>query len=147
MPHFTLQLTPAGPIVDAFVGVSQARAAAMLQVQQVVPPVKQIRALIDTGASNTCIDPAVLAELGLTPTGTVAVTTPTTGATPVECNQYDVALVIPAPNGPAFMVGTIAVTENEFLNAQGFHGLIGRDVLSRCLFGYNGAMGLFTLAY
>lgn len=119
----------------------------MLQVNQQVPQPKQIRALIDTGASNTCIDPSVLAALGLTPTGTVSVITPSTGATPVECNQFDVALVITAPTGPAFIVGTIAVTENEFLNGQGFHALIGRDVLERCLFGYNGSLGLFTLAY
>jgi hypothetical protein len=114
--------------------------------QQVSAP-RQIRALIDTGASNTCVDPSVLTALGLTPTGTVSVVTPTTGATPAECDQYDVGIVIPAPNGPPFVVGTIAVTAHEFLNAQGFHALIGRDVLSRCLFGYNGTTGLFTLAY
>lgn len=149
MPHFTLQLSPSGPLVDAFVSVSQARAAALMAENppQTVATPRQIRALIDTGASNTCVDPSVLTALGLTPTGTVSVVTPTTGATPVECKQYDVGLVIPAPNGAPFVVGTIAVTEHEFLNAQGFHALIGRDILSRCLFGYNGALGLFTLAY
>ncbi len=30
---------------------------------------------------------------------------------------------------------------------QGFHALIGRDVLSHCLLTYDGASGLFSLAY
>lgn len=63
------------------------------------------------------------------------------------CSQYDVSISIPPPKGLAFQVPTIAVTEHEFFNAQGFHALIGRDVLSRCILIYNGQIGLFTLGY
>jgi hypothetical protein len=42
---------------------------------------------------------------------------------------------------------TVAIVASELLGAQGFHALIGRNILSQCLFHYNGAMGLFTLAY
>lgn len=35
----------------------------------------------------------------------------------------------------------------ELLDAQGFHALIGRDVLRQCIFSYNGTIGHFTLAY
>jgi hypothetical protein len=85
--------------------------------------------------------------LGLTPTGTVSVTTPTTGAQAVMCSQYDVSIIIPAAGALPFQVPSMPVTEHEFLNAQGFHGLLGRDVLAHCHFTYNGSMGLFTLAY
>jgi len=67
--------------------------------------------------------------------------------TPAICNQYDVSIVIPAPKGVPFQVPTTAVTEHEFFGAQGFHALIGRDILSRCLLIYNGQLGLFTLGY
>lgn len=67
--------------------------------------------------------------------------------TPAMCNQYDVSIVIPCPKALPFQVLTTAVTEHEFFNAQGFHALIGRDILSRCVFIYNGSVGLFTLGY
>jgi hypothetical protein len=89
----------------------------------------------------------VLLALGIQPTGTIGVTTPTTGINAVTCNQYDVSITIPAPKGLPFLVPTTAVTEHEFLNAQGFHALIGRDILSHCHFTYNGQISLFTLAY
>jgi hypothetical protein len=147
MPFFTLQISASGPIADAFVGVSAGRMAALQHLQQPVPPPQQIRALIDTGASNTCIDPMVLQALGLQPTGQVQVHTPTTAGTPAVCNQYDISLLIPAPNGLPFSVPTTAVTEHQLFNAQGFHALIGRDVLSRCVLICNGQLSLFTLAY
>jgi predicted aspartyl protease len=36
----------------------------------------QVRALIDTGASHTCVDPSVLRPLNLTPTGSTHVSSP-----------------------------------------------------------------------
>jgi hypothetical protein len=33
------------------------------------------------------------------------------------------------------------------LTAQGFHALVGRDILSLCLLCYDGLQGSFTLAY
>ena len=37
--------------------------------------------------------------------------------------------------------------ESKLFNQQGFHALIGRDVLAGCILTYNGAIGLFMLAY
>lgn len=146
MPHFSLQILPAGPMADAYVGVSQPRAQALQQAGQAVPGPQQVRVLIDTGASGCCVDPVVLTALGLTPTGQIPVNSATSGATPVMCDQYDVGLIIPPPTGP-FVAPTIPVTAHQLLLAQGFHALIGRDVLSRCVLVYNGAISLFTLAY
>ncbi len=75
--------------------------------------------------------------------------TPSTGSQPHTADQYDVSLLIPgalATHVPLF-VGNLPVMCAELLLAQGFHALIGRDILSRCLFAYNGATGTFTLAY
>lgn len=146
MAHFTLQVTPAGPIIEAFVGVSIPRREALLAAGQTVPNPIHIRGLLDTGASGTCVDPSVLAALGLTPTGTVPVSTPTTGATPVVVDQYDIGLIIPAGNGQPLLSQTLPVVASELLAAQGFHALIGRDILSQCVFVYNGS-GFFTLSY
>ena len=149
MPHFTLQLMPDGPMVNAVVLVSMARQTALTAAGVPIPNHVQIRALVDTGASATCIDPSVLQSLGLTPTGSTMVNTPTTGSTPVQIDQYDVSILVPGATAAhtPLIFNNIPVICTELLAAQGFHALIGRDILSQCLLTYNGDLGQFTLAY
>jgi hypothetical protein len=145
--HFTLQISPGGPLLDAFVNVSQARRTALTTAEQPIPPFMTIRALVDTGASGTCVDPSVPATLGLTPTGSASITTPSTGTTPHIADQYDISLAIPSPGLSPLVFPTIPVMCVELFASQGFHALIGRDILSRCVLHYNGATQLFTLAF
>lgn len=140
-----------GPVLDAVVGVSFARFTALTDDGQDVPKPISIRALVDTGASCTCIEPSVLEALQLTPKGQVPTYTPSTGALPHQCDQYDISLFIPGGtattlpfNRPNLLV--IAATKGS-LHHQGIQGLIGRDILEHCLLQYNGSMGSFTLAY
>ena len=66
MAHFTLTVDPIhGPVISAFIGVSEQRATALNAAKVPVPSAIPIRALVDTGASNTCVDPSVLKALGL----------------------------------------------------------------------------------
>ena len=88
---------------------------ALLAANLPVPNPVQIRGLLDTGASGTAIDPSVLTALGLTPTGTTLVNTPTTGATPQVAEQYDVGFVIPGPNGPPLFSQTLPVIASELV--------------------------------
>jgi hypothetical protein len=150
LPHFTLQITsPGGPILNGFIGVSLARRNALIALGQPIPNAVQIRGLVDTGASGTCVDPAVLTSLGLSPTGSVMVNTPSTGSQPHTADQYDISLIIPGalPTHAPLTVQNLPVMCAQLLPSQGFHALIGRDILSLCWFGYNGTTGLFTLAY
>ena len=135
-------------MVNAALGVSEARRQALMAAGQAVPQFVSIRALLDTGASMTCVDPTVITALGLAPTGMTQMITPSTGAVPHNAPTYDASFAIPAaPNQAALIFATVAVVESDLLSAQGFHALIGRNILSQCLFHYNGTMGLFTLAY
>lgn len=149
MPHFTLQISPQGPLLNAVIHVSKERNSALTAAGQPIPNPVTIRALVDTGASTTCIDPSILKALSLTPTGNVKMVTPSTGKTPVDIDQYDVGIVIPAAiaNQIPFALQTIPVACTELVSSQGFHALIGRDILSHCLLNYNGSMGMFTLAF
>lgn len=149
MPHFTLQVSPQGPLLSAVVRISQERHLALTTNKLPVPNPVAIRALVDTGASATCIDPSVLQSLQLTPTGNASMNTPSTGKQPVSVDQYDVSILVP-PSGAnqiPLIFNTIPVICTELLSSQGFHALIGRDVLMHCIFTYNGSTGLFTLAY
>ena len=149
LPFFSLQITAAGPVLIAYVGVSHARSAAIRAAGQQVPQAQQISALVDTGASGTCIEPSVLRALGVSPTGMVPINTPSTGNTPHTAYQYDVSILVPGASNahPPLIVENLPVIEAQLIHAQGFHALIGRDVLSQCLLNYDGQAGFFTLAY
>jgi hypothetical protein len=149
MPHFTLQSDSNGLIIAAAVFVSQERQTALKNAGEKIPDLIQIRALIDTGASSTCVDTTVLKGLQLTPTGSSPMVTPSTGNKPVDVDQYDIGILVPPakPNQTPLMFGTVAVCSIDLIQSQGFHALIGRDILSHCLLSFNGASGLFTLAY
>ena len=131
---------------DAFVGVSQPRAEALKAANQTTPQPVRIRALIDTGASCTCIEPVVLRSLNLTPTGSLPMRTPSTGTQVHYADQFDVSLVVPHPEQSSLTLGTVAVAESHLL-PQGFHALIGRDVLETCMLIYDGRNAFFSLAY
>ena len=146
MPHLTLQVAPGGPIIDVAVGVSRARSQALQASGHPVPNPVQVRALVDTGASCTCIDPSVLASLGLSPTGVAAIHTPSTAQKPHSANQYDVSLVLLHPK-LSLTFHTVPVVEAHLSAVQGIQALIGRDLLSNCLFVYDGQSGRFTLAF
>jgi Aspartyl protease len=149
MPHFTLQISTHGASMNALIGVSEGRGKALTDLGQPIPNLVKVTALLDTGASATCIDPSVLQVLGLTPTGQVMIRTPSTGNNPVSFDQYDVSMLVPpaSANQVPLYIGTLPVVCTELLVSQGFHVLVGRDILAHCLFIYNGSTNLFTLSY
>ncbi len=152
MSHFTLTLGPLGPLLIAFVGVSRERGEALQKAGQKIPEPIRVQGLVDTGASCTAIDRKVLSQLGVSPTGTTQVHTPSTGAAkPHETNQYDVLVMIPGINqqSRAFITPALPVIEAD-LEHQGYQALIGRDILASCVLtyvGYEGQAGHFTLAF
>ncbi len=150
VPHFTLQISPQGPLLNAIVGVSEARQAALGEAKQAVPDVVGIRALIDTGARITCMDPSVLHPLELTSKGKIPVQTPSTEGKAVEADQYDVSIIIPAyANQAPLILNNLPVICLPLVASMGpnVQALIGRDILAQCILGYNGNAELFTLAY
>lgn len=148
MPHFTLNIDPAGPVLTALVHVSEGRRTALEAEGLPVPAPRTIRALVDTGASFTSIQPEVMQVLGLTPTGTVDIVTPSTGQDVHTTETYDVDFVIPkSPTEPPLAIPNLRVAACELFLRQGIHALIGRDVLSRCVLVYNGEANVFTLAF
>lgn len=146
MPSVNAQINPQfGPLIDVQIHVSEPRAHALTANNQVIPPAVSARLLIDTGASNTCIDPRLIAALGIAPTGSVPMHTPTTAGTPVHCDQYDIKLIIPHPV-LSRVFGAVPVLASDF-SAQGMQGLLGRDILAHCVFIANGEIGFYTLSF
>ncbi len=147
MPQLSLSTSPAGPLVDVWVAVSKPRQDALVRAGLPVPTPLQVRALIDTGASCSAVDPSIIEKLQVPVTGTMQVLTPSTGATPHVCNQHDMLLaILDAKGNPLYFGPSIPVMASA-LATQGIEALLGRDVLSLGILIYNGAAGTFTLAF
>lgn len=148
MPSINVTFGQAGPLIQAHIGLSGPRRQVLLAAGQPVARFVVGTFLVDTGASTTCVDPALVAPLGLTPTGTVMMQTPSTAGTPHSCYQYDVTVFIPGSrqSDPGFVIDALPVSETH-LRSQGIDGLIGRDVIDRCVLIHNGPMGWLTISF
>jgi hypothetical protein len=147
VPIIAARFEAAGPVISAVFGVSLPRHNALTKTGSPVPDLQGAEALLDTGASATCVDPEIIRALGLTPTGTVPVRTPSTGQGTHAAELYDVRLVIPGPLGEApFIIQALPILCMD-LKAQGIRALIGRDVLAKCQLTYWGAGNMVSLAY
>lgn len=136
-----------GPLVIAHIGVSIPRMQALIAAGHTAPNPITGTFLIDTGASGTCVDDTFISQLGLQPTGRVAIMTPSTGGGVHHCDQFDISLFIPGNSaGQGHLIGALPIIATHLKN-QGIDGLIGRDVIDECTFVYNGTAKMFTLAY
>jgi hypothetical protein len=147
MPILSFQIDQAGPIINAAIGVSAPRIMALQKAGLAVPPPVIVRALLDTGASCTCIDSAVIAKLGILPSGIVQVHTPSTGGTPRSCNQFDVSLFVLMDGNQVHVPSSVIPVIESDLSQQGIQALIGRDVLNQGVLHYDGLQHCATLAF
>jgi len=131
--------------VQLAIGVSTRRAAALAAANQPLPPPLALRAVIGTGASGTVVLGPSCRGLGLQPSGSVNIHTPTTAGISVACFRYDVGLAV-LDNRSNFIIGDTAVIETD-LTSTGVEALIGCDVLAKCLFIYDGSAQTFTLSF
>lgn len=133
-------LAERGPILQVTVGVGQQIATQVLQAGGTLPPPVSGLALIDTGASVTCIDQDAANLLQLPVIDVVQVASASQAA--AEQNVYPIQIeVVGLPitvNAPRAVGASLA--------AQGLLALVGRDVLQHCVLVYNGPAGSISLS-
>jgi predicted aspartyl protease len=129
-----------GPVVQISITVEENIAKTLAQQGQPVPTPKTGWALIDTGASITCIDDAAAQELGLPVIDVVPMCSASHANT--EQNVYPVQITIP---GLWFNLQAPRAV-GAALAPQGLILLIGRDVLQVCTLFHNGPAGEISLA-
>jgi predicted aspartyl protease len=133
-------LLQTGPCVQVVVGLAQSLAEQLVQQGHAVPqPVAGV-ALVDTGASTTCIDEALAQRLGLPAIDVVQMTSASHAGT--QANVYPIQMEI--VGSPIIVNVPRAIGAN--LAPQGIVALIGRDYLQHCTLFYNGLTGEITLS-
>jgi hypothetical protein len=145
MPNVTLPAKPQdGALIWIAIGLSrpQAEARSAAGLSEIHPAV--VSALIDTGASMTLIDDVLARRLELNRTGEIEVRS-TAAADPAILNTYAVLLQFAQPTKAS--VSEALQVAGGRPPIEGVGALLGRDVLSRCVFIYNGPASQFTLSY
>src|SRR5487761_597628 len=135
--HPAVALQMRGPVLQVAVTIEQNAGKALLSQGRTVAT-KTGLALIDTGASNTCIDEQVAQELGLPIIDVGSMQSASHEKHP--CNIYPVQIITPV------VTLNSSRTMGANLAPQGLLVLIGRDVLAACNLFYNGPSGQFTLS-
>ena len=86
-------------------------------------------ALVDTGASHSCISADVAVKAGITPDGEIKMSTPSDAD--ANAKTYTADLVIPGVN---LAVSNIMLMESAFPAKNPYQALLGRDILCRGTF-------------
>ncbi|MEJ7624213.1 MAG: retroviral-like aspartic protease family protein [Pyrinomonadaceae bacterium] len=142
----TVKIPPAvalqqrGPVVQIIVGIAQTFADQLLQQGATLPTPFSGVALIDTGASVTCIDDAIAQNIGLPVIDVVTMASASHAST--QQNVYPIHMqIVGSP-----IRGEVANAIGANLQSQGIIALIGRDFLQYCTLHYNGLTGAITLS-
>jgi hypothetical protein len=144
MAHYAIRIAPQGPLLVVLVGVSAPRKQALIAAGQPVPPPVPAQLLVDTGATGTAIDVSVIGQLGIQPTGTMNIRTPSTTTGTHTCSTYDVELTIAGALTKHFPAHPVI---DGMFSPQGIHGLLGRDILKECRMTYGGPDGFMLLSF
>ena len=133
-----------GPVIPVEIAIPSALSKFLSSQNQQVPAPRAGFALIDTGATRSCVDSQVISSLGVNSIG-IAFLGTASGRS--QHYLYPAKFSFPAIRFEVEFSSVVGVD----LSGQGVGdmqiiALIGRDVLSRGILIYHGAKGSFSLA-
>lgn len=135
----TEALKGAGPRMEVLLSPLESQVQALAASGVAAPGPVYGWALIDTGATATCVDRSAAEQAGLA----IVDSGPMNSAT--HANE-----IVPIYAGQLMIRGLCGVNINRaygaVLETQGLVALIGRDILAGCQLVYNGNDGSFSLA-
>lgn len=147
MQQLNFPMTQHGLEVTATIGVPAPIAIAALAAGQTPLPGISVRALIDSGADATSVDPAYFARLGLSPVSPPISMTTAGGV--VAASWYEMSLIVFGSQG---LQGPLFVWDSWFATnfphpLQGIDVLLGMDFIRAVKLNCNGPGGEFSLQF
>ena len=138
-------LIGSGPLLNVEVSIPSALADVYSKENKSIPEPKAGFALIDTGATRTCIDDTVIRQMDVSPIG---VATSYTAAGPKEHSLFPAHFRFPAFKMDIDFSSVLGVDlKGQHFNNEPIIALLGRDLLSKFIFVYNGTLGMYTVAF
>ncbi len=134
-----------GPLLTVTVSVLDQQADIRRRRGDEIPVVEGL-ALIDSGASATCIDDEVAMRAGLPAVDTARMSS---ASGPSEVSVYAGKITLVQRGSTSSDVVAIQTLRalGVNINGQGIIALIGRDILNSCIMIYNGPEAQYTLAF
>jgi hypothetical protein len=148
MPQLTGTILPEGAIVNVVVGLARSDIQSLRQNLRPIPQPVQLRALLDSGAQVTCLDPSIISGLALPWDQPTLANMPATVGM-ILTMFYRAGVVIQHPSGNPrqdHVTPELRICELP-LSQLGYDAVIGRDILNRLRFTYDGPVGTFALDY
>jgi hypothetical protein len=137
-------LAAIGPVLAISVSIPQALAELYTKQQIALPSPITGMALIDTGATRSCVHGPIMSQLQVNPIGAV---TSHTAAGPVSHSLYPAHFTFPVAKFELDFASVVgADLSGQVIDKQQLIALIGRDVLSVGIFVYNGPAGTFSFS-
>ncbi len=138
-------LNQIGPILPVEIAIPTALSKYLASQNQPIPaPITGI-ALIDTGATRSCADNEVMIKLGVNPIGRVLLGTARGRSKHL---LYPAKFRFPEIRFEVEFSSVVGVDlRGQGVGKTKIIALIGRDLLSRCIFIYHGTKGSFSLAF
>ncbi len=133
-----------GPVLAVSVSIPQALADLYTRQRIPLPTPVTGMALLDTGATKSCVHGPVMGQLGVNPIGVVI---GLTAAGQARQNLFPAHFTFPSARIDIDFTSVTGVDlTGQIINGQQLIALIGRDVLSMGIFVYNGPLGAFSFA-
>ena len=148
MPLITGTIDDDGATITVLVGVSRNREKRLLSVGHPVPAKQPLRVQVDTGSFITAMPSTIFRGLEVERFAVIPVRTPSTKpGQPHMADQFDVSLTLVTGMTQVLIPSVHAIASEDFDGEGRVQGIIGRDVLARCVFNYSGPDRMFGLAF
>ena len=133
-----------GPIINIVISLPVVLADLYNKQGKSIPQPKTGIALIDTGATKSCVHNSVMKDLAINPIGVII---SHTANGPKQCNLFPAHFTFPATNIEIDFTSVVEVDlTGQVFDGQQIIALIGRDVLTKTIFIYNGPIGMYSIA-
>ena len=133
-----------GPVLPVEIAIPSALSRFLSAKNQRIPAPVGGFALIDTGATRSCVDSQVISSLGVNPIGIANLGTARGRS---QHHLYPAKFSFPAIKFEVEFGSVVGVDlSGQGVGNRQIIALIGRDVLSRCILIYHGTRGSFSLA-